>query len=171
MIQKPPQIGPDFIQWGRQLTRYLQQNLSKLGFKTAADNPSENGIILWDEVNKYPVVSKNGEWRQIVLEDGQYSGGVTADVTAAAINTAYPLTYTTAIADGITQGTPASRLVFEEAGTVHGLVLSADFVNVEQHSQLLVLASRERRGRRWLDHEERTSSERLSSCCEPFCDI
>ena len=71
-----PPIGPDLRQWGRQLSLYLQQNLAKLGFKTATDNPSENGVILWDEVNGYPVVSKNGEFRQIVLEDGQYAGGV-----------------------------------------------------------------------------------------------
>lgn len=111
-----PPIGPDLRQWGRQLSLYLQQNLAKLGFKTATDNPSENGVILWDEVNGYPVVSKNGEFRQIVLEDGQYAGGVTTDQTAASANTAYALTYTSSIADGVTNGTPASRLVFEEAG-------------------------------------------------------
>jgi len=111
-----PPIGPDLRQWGRQLSLYLQQNLAKLGFKTATDNPSENGVILWDEVNGYPVVSKNGEFRQIVLEDGQYAGGATTDQTAASANTAYALTYTSSIADGVTNGTPASRLVFEEAG-------------------------------------------------------
>ena len=116
MIPQPPHIGPDFAQWGRQLTQYLQRNLSKLGFKSAGDNPSENGVILWDEGSGYPVVSKNGEWRQIVLEDGQYSGGITSDQTAASANTAYPLTYTAGISEGITNGTPASRLVFEEAG-------------------------------------------------------
>ena len=111
-----PPIGPDLRQWGRQLSLYLQQNLAKLGFKTATDNPSENGVILWDEVNGYPVVSKNGEFRQIVLEDGQYAGGITTDQTAASANTAYALTYTSSSAEGITNGTPASRLVFEEAG-------------------------------------------------------
>ena len=111
-----PPIGPDLRQWGRQLSLYLQQNLAKLGFKTATDNPSENGVILWDEVNGYPVVSKNGEFRQIVLEDGQYAGGITTDQTAASTDTAYALTYTSSAADGITNGTPASRLVFEEAG-------------------------------------------------------
>ena len=109
-------IGANLDQWGRQLTQYLSLNLSKLGFKTADDNPSDNGIILWDEVNGYPVVSKNNEFVQIVLEDGQYAGAVTADQTAAPINTAYALTYTSSIADGVTNGTPASRIVFEEAG-------------------------------------------------------
>ena len=111
-----PPLGPDWKQWGRQLTQYLQRNLSKLGFKTDEDNPSENGVILWDNVNKYPVVSKDGEFVQIVLEDGQYSGAVTTDQTAASTNTAYALTYTSSIADGITNGTPASRIVFDESG-------------------------------------------------------
>jgi len=111
-----PPLGPDWKQWGRQLTQYLQRNLSKLGFKTDEDNPSENGVILWDNVNKYPVVSKDGEFVQIVLEDGQYAGGVTTDQTAASTNTAYALTYTSSIAEGVTNGTPASRIVFAEAG-------------------------------------------------------
>jgi len=112
-----PPIGPDLRQWGRQLTIYLQQNLAKLGFKTSTDNPSENGVILWDNVNGYPVVSKNGEFRQIVLEDGHADFIKTAEVVPAAANTAYKLTYDAPVGnDGITQGTPASRIVFEEAG-------------------------------------------------------
>ena len=111
-----PPLGPDLRQWGRQLSSYLQRNLAKLGQKTADDNPSEDGVILWDRENKYPVVSKDGEFVQIVLEDGQYAGGVTTDQTAASTNTAYALTYTSSIAEGVTNGTPASRIVFEEAG-------------------------------------------------------
>ena len=111
-----PPITADIRQWAENMRRYLGRALDQLGFKDASASASEDGVLLWDATNGYPVVSKNGEWRQIVLEDGQYSGGITADVTAAATNTAYPLTYTTVIADGITQGTPASRLVFEEAG-------------------------------------------------------
>ena len=145
MIPQPPHIGPDFAQWGRQLTQYLQRNLSKLGFKSAGDNPSENGVILWDEGSGYPVVSKNGEWRQIVLEDGQYSGGITSDQTAASADTAYPLTYTAGISEGVTNGTPASRLGVRGGGAVYDLVLGANILDVCQHCQLLVLATGERR--------------------------
>jgi hypothetical protein len=111
----PPVVG-DLAQWGRSLTRYLTQNLYKLGFKTADSNPSENGVILWDEVNGYPVVSKNNVFRQIVLEDGHYDGTVSTNQTAASINTAYALTFTQDLASGITNGTPASRLIVDEAG-------------------------------------------------------
>ncbi|MDA7514276.1 hypothetical protein N8508_00645 [bacterium] len=111
-----PAIGEDLRQWGRGLTRYLTQNLYKLGFKTPDSSPAENGVILWDNVNGYPVVSKNGEFRQIVLEDGHYDGTISTDQTAASTNTAYALTFTEDLAEGITNGTPASRLVFDEAG-------------------------------------------------------
>ena len=111
-----PPITDNLKAWGRELATYLQRQLPRLYFKSAGDNPSENGIILWDEVNGYPVVSKNGAFVQIVLEDGQYAGAVTTDQTAASTNTAYALTYTSSIAQGVTNGTPASRIVFAEAG-------------------------------------------------------
>jgi hypothetical protein len=111
-----PPIGDNVKAWGNNLTAYLRRQLPRLYFKTADDNPSENGVILWDDENGYPVVSKNGAFVQIVLEDGQYAGAVTTDQTAASINTAYALTYTSSIAEGVTNGTPASRIVFAEAG-------------------------------------------------------
>jgi len=111
-----PPIGDNVKAWGNNLTAYLRRQLPRLYFKTADDNPSENGVILWDDENGYPVVSKNGAFVQIVLEDGQYAGAVTTDQTAASTNTAYALTYTSSIAQGVTNGTPASRIVFAEAG-------------------------------------------------------
>lgn len=112
-----PPLGPDWSQWGRQLTTYLQRQLPRLFTKTSDDNPSENGIILWDEVNGYPVVSKGNEFRQIVLSDGYANFILTSDATPATASTAYKLTYDAPVGNhGITQGTPASRIIFEEAG-------------------------------------------------------
>jgi len=111
-----PPITLDLSAWAENMRRYLGKALNQLDAKDASVSAAEDGVLLWDRINGYPVVSKDGEWRQIVLEDGQYAGGVTTDQTAASINTAYALTYTSSIADGITNGTPASRLVFEEAG-------------------------------------------------------
>lgn len=112
----PQPTGTDWKAWGSRLVRHMLRERPRLQFKTADSTPSENGIILWDEVNGYPVVSKNGAWVQLVLEDGNYSGGVSANQTAAATNTAYALTYTASVAEGISNGTPASRLVFAEGG-------------------------------------------------------
>ena len=111
-----PPIGDNIKAWGNNLTAYLRRQLPRLYFKTADDNPSENGVILWDDENGYPVVSKNGAFVQIVLEDGHYDGTVSTNQTAASINTAYPLTFTQDLAKGITNGTPASRLIVDEAG-------------------------------------------------------
>jgi len=113
-----PPIGPDLRQWGRQLSAYLQGNLAKLGFKTAEDNPSEDGVILWDRTNKYPVVSKDGAFVQIVLEDGHASFYRTTDVTAAAADTAYAITYDAPTGNvGIDRdATDNSKIVFTEAG-------------------------------------------------------
>ena len=111
-----PPITLDLSAWAENLRRYLGKALNQLDAKDASVSAAEDGVLLWDRINGYPVVSKDGEWRQVVLEDGQYAGGVATDQTAASISTAYALTYTSSIADGITNGTPASRLVFEEAG-------------------------------------------------------
>ena len=111
-----PPIGPDFKVWAEKFSAWLQSTRSFLTHRRDYDSSAADGVLMWDREYGYPVVSKNGEWRQIVLEDGQYAGGITADQTAASTNTAYALTYTSSTADGITNGTPASRLVFAEAG-------------------------------------------------------
>ena len=112
----PPTVGPDIFEWARTFTTWTRRALTQLVFKPSGAAAIENGTLLWDEAAGYPVVSKGGEWVQIVLEDGKYSGAVTADQTAATVNTPYALTYTTSVSDGIANGTPASRIVFEEAG-------------------------------------------------------
>ena len=112
-----PPITENINQGAENMRRYLGRALDQLGFKETYSSASENGVLLWDNVNGYPVVSKNGEWRQVVLEDGHADFMKTADVVPVAANTAYKLTYDAPTGnDGITQGTPASRIVFEEAG-------------------------------------------------------
>ena len=111
-----PPITENINQWAENMRRYLGRALDQLGFKETYSSASENGVLLWDNVNGYPVVSKNGEWRQVVLEDGHYDGTISTDQTAASTNTAYALTFTEDLAEGIINGTPASRLVVDEAG-------------------------------------------------------
>jgi len=113
-----PPVGTNIFTWAEDLRRWLQRSLSQLVYKSASSKASQDGIIMWDDINEYPVVSKNGEFRQIVLADGYAFLGQDADITAAVINTAYAITYDTpAMSSGITLGTPASRIVFEEGGT------------------------------------------------------
>jgi len=96
---------------------WTRRALSQLVFRPSDAAAIENGTLLWDDAAGYPVVSKGGEWRQIVLEDGHANFIKTSDVTPALANTAYKLTYDAPTGnEGITQGTPASRIVFEEGG-------------------------------------------------------
>ena len=111
-----PPVGPQWNIWARQLTAFLQRTINRLQTLRSTDNPSEDGIIMWDAVNGYPVVSKNAEWRQFVLADGEANLGITSNVPAAAVNTAYPLTFQMQSGSGIHLGTPSSRIVFEEGG-------------------------------------------------------
>ena len=114
---RPPEPqGEDWQTWGRRLMTYLSQTRIPLVQQTGGEPATDDGLLMWDRENLYPVVSKNGEWRQVVLEDGHYDGTISTDQTAASTNTAYALTFTEDLAEGITNGTPTSRLVVDEAG-------------------------------------------------------
>lgn len=113
-----PPITQDWRQWAENIRRFLGRALDQLNFKETDASATDNGIMLWDDVEGYPVVSKNGVWRQVVVADGYAFLGQDNDVTAAAANTAYAITYDTPpMASGISLGTPASRIMFEEGGT------------------------------------------------------
>jgi hypothetical protein len=113
-----PPVGTNIFTWAEDLRRWLQRSISQLVYKSASAKASQDGIIMWDDINEYPVVSKGGEFRQIVLADGYAFLGQDANITAAAANTAYAITYDTpAMSSGISLGTPASRIMFEEGGT------------------------------------------------------
>ena len=124
----PPPVGPDWKVWARQLSAFLSRSLVRLQFKTQSDTAAEDGVMLWDGVSGYPVVSKDGVWRQLVMADGYASFVRSSSVTAAAINTPYAITMDTPLFDnGIHLGTPASRIVFDEGG-VYLLAFSAQIL-------------------------------------------
>ena len=116
--QKAPDvIGNDWRTWGRRLVQHLSQTRSALVQQNGEENASDDATLMWNRIYKYPVVSKGGEFRQIVVEGGHANFIKTSDVTPVAVNTAYKLTYDAPTGNTkITQGTPASRIVFEEAG-------------------------------------------------------
>jgi hypothetical protein len=88
---------------------------SKLAFFQSGSSATEDGVILWS-TDGYPVVSKDGEYRQIVLADGYAAFVSNTDQTTTA-NTATAITWDSRpFGDGVTLGSPASRVVFEEAG-------------------------------------------------------
>lgn len=115
--QLPRPTGGTWQTWANRLLQYLQRTRSILRTKLTGDSASEDGILLWDRTYEWPVVSKNGTWRQIVLADGEANFVKMSTITAASANTGYPVTFDSPVGNhGISQGTPASRIVFEEAG-------------------------------------------------------
>lgn len=113
-----PPVGPDLRIWGKNLTAFLRRTIDRIRFLKSDDNPSEDGVFLWDGDNGYPVVSLNGEFRQLIIANGYAQFIQDNDVTAAAANTAYSITYDApGFADGVDRdATNPERIVFEEGG-------------------------------------------------------
>lgn len=113
-----PPFTPDIQAWAENIRKFLGKALNQLDAKDQYSSASEDGIILWDRTNKYPVVSKDGAFVQIVLEDGHANLIRTTDLTAVAINTAYAIQYDTPTGnEGISlDGTDPTKIVFAEGG-------------------------------------------------------
>jgi hypothetical protein len=113
-----PPIGQDFRLWGEDLRRFLARFWDNVSFKVDGATPTSNGILLWDNVNGYPVISKNNEWRQIVLGDGHAIFAQDASITAAAADTAYAIQFDapSLAADIALDPTNTTRVVFSEGG-------------------------------------------------------
>ena len=114
----PPVLGAEVREWAREVNLFLRRNLGRLFFKVDTDNPSENGVFLWDDTNGYPVVSKGGEFVQVILEDGHCSLYRTTDVTAASADTAYAIEYDAPTGNKSISldDTDPTKIVFDEAG-------------------------------------------------------
>jgi hypothetical protein len=112
----PPVLGARIEEWAERLIDYLKRTKDLLSYKRSDASASQDGILLWDTTG-YPVISKNGEYRQIILADGYAVFSDTTDQTAAATNTGYPITFnSTAYESGITLGVDNYTLTFDEAG-------------------------------------------------------
>jgi len=113
-----PPFTTDIQAWAENIRRFLGKALNQLDAKDQYSSAAEDGVLLFDRVNKYPVVSKDGAFVQIILEDGHASFYRTTDVTAAAADTAYAITYDAPSGNvGIDRdATDNSKIVFDEAG-------------------------------------------------------
>lgn len=121
MSRVVPPITADLRQWAENIRRYLGRALDQLAAKDASASASDDGVLLWDRENGYPVVSYDGEWRQLVLANGFAFLTQDADITAAASNTGYPIVFdapASGYAEGISLGASPnqSRIIFAEGG-------------------------------------------------------
>ena len=114
----PPPVTGDIQIWAQNIVAYLRRTAARLQFKPTGAPATEDGLILWDPVGGYPVVSKDGEWRELVLADGHAIFAQDADITAAAANTAYAIQFDTpSLAKNISlSGTNPTRIVFADGG-------------------------------------------------------
>lgn len=116
-MRVPPVIGNQWQVWAEDLRRYLARAQSQLSAREATSSANEDGVILWDRANGYPVVSKDGVFRQIVLADGYAIFSQDTDITAAAADTAYKVALDNIAAQGITlTGSPLTEITFVEGG-------------------------------------------------------
>ena len=117
-MRKPPApLGPDWRPWGERLVQYLTSVRTRLSTLLSSDVAAEDGILLWDRTG-YPVVSKNGVFRQIVLADGYASLQRSTNQIATAINTPQAIGWDAPSFNSGVALDPAdnTKIVFEEDG-------------------------------------------------------
>jgi hypothetical protein len=90
-MRVPLPVGDSFTVWGNRIVQYLESVRNRLTWKRGDETASDNGILMWDETIKSPVISKDGEWRPMVIQDGSGMAYSNTNITAAATNTAYEI--------------------------------------------------------------------------------
>lgn len=116
---RPPEPqGEDWQTWGRRLMTYLSQTRIPLVQQTGGEPATDDGLLMWDRSNGWPTISYNNEWRQIVMRGGHATFIRDSDVTAAAADTAYSITYDAPTNNSRIDrdATNNERIVFDEAG-------------------------------------------------------
>lgn len=115
----------NMLRWAQDVHNYLrggdnavvEPQTILMQHQVGGEKASVDGLLMWD-TNGYPVVSKSGEWRPIVISDGHALFGQDASITAAAANTAYAVQYDAPFFanDIALDPTFPTRIVFSEAG-------------------------------------------------------
>ena len=132
----PPPHGKQWNDWGERLNSWLVRTKGNLRQLTTGETAADDGILMWDRSGEYPVVSKNGEWRQIVLADGNGFLYNNTDITASASDTAEAIEFTIGSGSGLTLGTSPnqSRIYFDEGGT-YFLTFTAQIYSTNSSAQ------------------------------------
>lgn len=117
----PPPTGSMWNQWGERLNEYLARVRDKLNFRDSDSRAAQNGLLLWDNGNEYPVVSINGEWVPLQTGGSAYDYAYiisTTDQAQTTANTAKGVEWDTRmVGQGITiDGTYPSRINFARDG-------------------------------------------------------
>ena len=139
MSEKPPQPFGTFQQWGERLNAYLQRVRDKLNWKEPLSRATENGMLLWDNGNEYPVVSLNDEWVPLHTGGSTYSYGYfvdTTDQTCTTVDTATEVSWNTAVvSQNISiDGTDSTKINFAKTG-IYSITFTAELYSESSNTK------------------------------------
>jgi len=81
LLDNPPKlINANWQQWAQRTATWLSRTRSALRHKVTGESAAEDGVLLWNQVNKYPVVSVDGVFVGISLNSGFTVAGLPAGV-------------------------------------------------------------------------------------------
>ena len=71
ILDVPPKLLNDnWPQWAQRTSLWLARTRSALRHKVSGESAAEDGVLLWEPVNKYPVISISGSYIGILTASG-----------------------------------------------------------------------------------------------------
>ena len=115
--QFPQPIGPDWKLWAKRFVDTLSATRSQLVYYVTGDSAATDGLLLFDP-SGYPVVSKSGSFKQILLAGGCGQFYTTATQTPSQANTGYAIPFSAASStDGLAiNASDATKIDVTNAG-------------------------------------------------------
>ena len=122
----PVPTSQNLTRWATDVHNYLRSLDNKvvepqtilMQHQIGGEKATVDGLLMWDAVNGYPVVSEGGVWHQLTMGNGHAIFAQDNNITAAAANTAYAIQFDTpTFADDIALSpTNPTRIVFGDGG-------------------------------------------------------
>ena len=122
----PVPTNQTLMRWATDVHNYLRTSGTTavepetilMQHQIGGEKATVDGLLMWDAVNGYPVVSKDGEWHQLTMGNGHAVLVQDNNITAAAANTAYAIQFDTpTFANDIALSpTNPTRIVFGDGG-------------------------------------------------------
>lgn len=122
----PVPTSQNLTRWATDVHNYLRDLDNKvvepqtvlMQHQIGGEKATVDGLLMWDAVNGYPVVSEGGIWHQLTMGNGHAVLVQDANITAAAANTAYAIQFDTpTFANDITlDPINTTRIVFGDGG-------------------------------------------------------
>ena len=122
----PSPADSTLMRWATDVHNYLRDSGTNsvepttvlMQHQIGGEKATVDGLLMWDAVNGYPVVSEGGEWHQLTMGNGHAIFAQDNNITAAAANTAYAIQFDTpTFADDIAlDPVNTTRIVFGDGG-------------------------------------------------------